>query len=129
MFSHVMVGTDDLEKAKAFYDKLLGTLGIPPGTVDRHIDGRLRVRYPSAGGVFAVTQPINGKAMPANGNTIGFAASSPEQVKAWHDAGVTAGGRSVEDPPGVREASAGKLYMAYLLDLDGHKICALHRMG
>jgi catechol 2,3-dioxygenase-like lactoylglutathione lyase family enzyme len=129
MFSHVMVGTDDVEKAKAFYDKVLGTLGIPPGSVDRHIDGRPRVRYPTPTGVFAVTQPITGKAIPANGGTIGFAASSPEQVKAWHDAGVAAGGKSIEDPPGIREAAAGKLYIAYLRDLDGNKICALHRIG
>ena len=66
MFSHIMVGTDDVEKAKAFYDKVLGTLGIPPGTVDHHLDGRLRARYPTPGGVFAVTQPIQGKAIPAN---------------------------------------------------------------
>jgi hypothetical protein len=80
-------------------------------------------------GCFAVTLPIEGEPIPANGRTIGFAASSPEQVKAWHDAGVAAGGKSIEDPPGVREAAAGKLYMAYLRDLDGNKICALHRIG
>jgi catechol 2,3-dioxygenase-like lactoylglutathione lyase family enzyme len=129
MFSHVMVGTDDIEKAKAFYDEVLGTLGISPGKIDHHRDGRLRLRYPTSSGVFAVTQPIEGKTIPANGGTIGFAASSPEQVKAWHDAGVTAGGRSIEEPPGVREAAAGKLYIAYLRDLDGNKICALHRMS
>jgi catechol 2,3-dioxygenase-like lactoylglutathione lyase family enzyme len=113
MLSHIMVGTDDVEKAKAFYDKVLGTLGISPGSVDRHLDGRLRVRYPTPSGMFAVTQPIEGKAIPANGCTIGFAASSPEQVKAW--AGVAAGGKSIENPPGVREAAAGKLYLAYLV--------------
>ena len=129
LFSHVMIGSDDVEKAKEFYDKVLGTLGLPPGLIDHHLDGRLRVRYPTPAGVFAVTQPIDGKAVPANGGTIGFAASSPEQVKAWHDAGVAAGGKSIEDPPGVREAAAGKLYIAYLRDLDGNKICALHRMG
>jgi catechol 2,3-dioxygenase-like lactoylglutathione lyase family enzyme len=129
MFSHVMIGTNDVEKAKAFYDKVLGVLGIAPGHIDRHTDGRLRVRYPSPSGVFAVTLPIDGEPIPANGGTIGFSASSPEQVKAWHDAGVVAGGRSIENPPGVREAAAGRLYIAYLRDLDGNKICALHRMG
>ena len=129
LFSHVMIGTNDVEKAKAFYDKVLGTLGLPPGQVDHHLDGRLRVRYPTPSGVLAVTLPIEGKAIPANGGTIGFAASSPEQVQAWHDAGVAAGGTSIENPPGVREAASGKLYIAYLRDLDGNKICALHRMG
>ena len=103
MFSHIMVGTDDVEKAKAFYDKVLGTLGISPGSVDHHLDGRLRVRYPTPSGVFAVTQPIEGNAIPANGGTIGFAASSPEQVKAWHDAGVAAGGSLVVHAKEVAE--------------------------
>jgi catechol 2,3-dioxygenase-like lactoylglutathione lyase family enzyme len=124
MFSHVMIGTNDLDKAKAFYDKLLGTLDIPPGRVDRH-----RVFYRTQTGVFSVSLPIDGKpATHANGGTIGFAASSPEQAKAWHDAGLAAGGKSIEDPPGVREGGAGKVYLAYLRDPDGNKICALHRM-
>jgi len=124
MFSHVMIGTNDLDKAKAFYDKVLGTLDIPPGRVDRH-----RVFYRTQTGVFSVSLPIDGKpATHANGGTIGFAASSPEQAKAWHDAGLAAGGKSIEDPPGVREGGAGKVYLAYLRDPDGNKICALHRM-
>ena len=129
MFSHVMIGADDVEKSKAFYDKVLGTLGIPPGQLATHPDGRRRANYRTPTGVFALTQPLNRKpTTTANGSTLGFAASSPEQVKAWHDAGVAAGGTSIEDPPGVREAAVGKLYLAYLRDLDGNKICALHRM-
>ncbi len=124
MFSHVMIGTNDLGKAKAFYDKLLATLDIPPGRVDRH-----RVFYRTPTGVFAVSLPIDGKAAThANGGTIGFACSSPEQAAAWHAAGVAAGGKSIEEPPGVREGAAGKVYLAYLRDPDGNKICALHRM-
>jgi len=124
MFSHVMIGTNDLDKAKAFYDKVLGTLDIPPGRIDRH-----RVFYRTQTGVFSVSLPIDGKpATHANGGTIGFAASSPEQAKAWHDAGLAAGGKSIEDQPGVREGGAGKVYLAYLRDPDGNKICALHRM-
>ena len=124
MFSHVMIGTNDLVKAKDFYDKVLGTLGIAPGNVDRH-----RVFYRTSTGVFSVSLPIDGKpATHANGGTIGFAASSPEQANAWHAAGVAAGGKSIEDPPGVREGGAGKIYLAYLRDPDGNKICALHRM-
>ena len=124
MFSHVMVGTNDLEKAKAFYDALLGTLDIRPAKVDGH-----RIFYFTKTGVFAVTKPINGKpATPANGGTIGFTCSSPEQVEAWHAAGVTAGGTPCEDPPGIRQGSAGKMYLAYLRDLDGNKICAMNLM-
>ncbi len=124
MFSHVMIGTNDLEKAKEFYDALLGTLGVAPATVDRH-----RIFYRTKAGVFSVSKPINGKpATPANGGTIGFACSSPEQADAWHATGIANGGTSCEDPPGIREGAAGKLYLAYLRDPDGNKLCALHRM-
>ncbi len=124
MFSHVMIGINDLVQAKSFYDAVLATLGIAPGSVDRH-----RVFYRSAGGVFSVTQPINGEpATVANGATIGFAAASPEQADVWHAAGIANGGTACEDPPGVRDGAL-KLYLAYLRDRDGNKICALHRMG
>jgi catechol 2,3-dioxygenase-like lactoylglutathione lyase family enzyme len=124
MFSHVMIGTNDLEKAKAFYDGLLGTLGVAPAKVDGH-----RIFYFTKSGVFSVSEPINGKpATPANGGTIGFSCDSPEQADAWHAAGIARGGTSCEDPPGVREGSAGKLYLAYLRDPDGNKLCALYRI-
>lgn len=124
MFSHVMIGTNDLEKAKSFYDALLGTLGVPPGRVDRH-----RIFYRTKTGVFAVSLPIDGKAAThANGGTVGFTADSPEQAAAWHAAGIAHGGKTCEEPPGVREGAMGKLYLAYLRDPDGNKLCALHRM-
>jgi catechol 2,3-dioxygenase-like lactoylglutathione lyase family enzyme len=124
MFSHLMIGTNDLDRAKSFYDAVLGTLGVPAGFVDRN-----RVFWRTPTGVFSVTRPINNEpATAANGSTIGFACQSEAEVLAWHAAGVAAGGTSCEDPPGVREGAAGKLYLAYLRDLDGHKICALYRM-
>jgi catechol 2,3-dioxygenase-like lactoylglutathione lyase family enzyme len=104
---------------------LLGTLGVPPGRVDRH-----RIFYMTKTGVFSVSKPIDGKpATAANGGTVGFAAGSPEQADAWHAVGVAQGGKACEDPPGVREGPQGKLYLAYLRDPDGNKLCALHRMG
>jgi len=125
MFSHIMIGTNDLERAKSFYDPLLGALGVPPGMVDRH-----RIFYRTPTGVFSVSLPIDGKpATVANGGTIGFACSSPDQADAWHAAGIANGGASCEEPPGVREGGMGKLYLAYLRDPDGNKLCALHRMG
>jgi catechol 2,3-dioxygenase-like lactoylglutathione lyase family enzyme len=125
MFSHVMIGTNDLAKAKAFYDGLLATLGVQPAKVDGH-----RIFYFTKAGVFSVSEPINGKpATPANGGTIGFSCSSAEQADAWHAAGIAHGGTTCEDPPGVREGATGKLYLAYLRDPDGNKICALHRMA
>ena len=125
MFSHVMIGTNDLHKSKAFYDAVLGTLGVKPGFVDRH-----RVFWRTPTGVFSVTLPINGQpATVANGGTLGFACESSAQADAWHAAGVANGGTTCEDPPGVREGAAGKLYLAYLRDPDGNKICALQRMA
>ncbi len=125
MFSHIMVGTNDVKKAKAFYDAILGTLGveIPPDQGDR-------LFYRSPTGALGVTTPINGEpASHANGGTIGFNCSSPDQVKAWHDAGVAAGGTSIEDPPGVRDFGTMKMYLAYLRDPDGNKLCAVHFMS
>ncbi len=120
-----MIGTNDLEKAKAFYDSLLATLDIPPAKVDRH-----RIFYFTKTGLFSVSRPINGEpATPANGGTIGFACKSPEQVEAWHAAGISNGGTTCEDPPGIREGNSGKFYLAYLRDPDGNKICAMHRVA
>ena len=124
MFSHIMIGTNDLDRAKSFYDAVLGALGVAPGAVDRH-----RIFYRTRTGVFSVSLPINGEpATVANGGTIGFACNSAEQADAWHTAGLANGGTSCEDPPGVRDGSVGKLYLAYLRDPDGNKICALQRM-
>jgi catechol 2,3-dioxygenase-like lactoylglutathione lyase family enzyme len=124
MFSHIMIGTNNLDRAKAFYDAVLGTLGVPAGSVDRH---RVFWRMPT--GVFSVTLPINGQpATVGNGSTVGFVCQSTAQADAWHAAGVAHGGTSCEDPPGVREGANGRLYLAYLRDPDGNKICGLHRM-
>lgn len=123
MFSHIMVGTNDLDRAKSFYDALLGILGAPAGWVDRH---RVFWRMPT--GTFSVSKPIDGQpATPANGGTIGFTCTSPEQVDAWHAAGLAHGGATCEEPPGLREGAVGKLYLAYLRDPDGNKLCGLHR--
>lgn len=124
MFSHVMVGTADLDRSKKFYDSLLGTLGVGPGFVDRH-----RIFWRSPGGTFCSSLPINGEPQTiGNGSTVGFKCESSEQVDAWHAAGIENGGRTCEDPPGIREGSVGKLYLAYLRDPDGNKLCAMYRL-
>jgi catechol 2,3-dioxygenase-like lactoylglutathione lyase family enzyme len=129
MFSHVVVGTNDLEKSKRFYDAVLGALGYAEGVSDDN-DKRRRYVYRAGTGLFIITQPLNGQpATSANGGTIGFTCQSTEQVDRWHAAGVASGGTSAEAPPGVRKASAGSLYLAYLRDPDGNKLCGLYRMG
>jgi catechol 2,3-dioxygenase-like lactoylglutathione lyase family enzyme len=123
MFSHVILGVKDLETSRKFYDTLLGTLGIGPGVANGN-----RYFYSSPTGLFGITLPLNGEpATHGNGTTTGFATQSPEQTDAFHAAGVAAGGSSCEDPPGIRDSSLGQLYLAYLRDPDGNKICALHR--
>ncbi|MEG3181232.1 VOC family protein [Sphingomonas sp. LT1P40] len=125
MFSHVMLGADDVSVSKDFYDATLGALGARPGRVDP----KGRAFYMHNGGVFMLSNPIDGKsACHANGGTVGFAADSPEQVEAWHAAGLAHGGTAIEDPPGVRSNAFGSLYLAYLRDPAGNKVCASHRI-
>ncbi len=128
MFSHVMVGTNDIERAKKFYDAVLATLGAGEGMRNESATGHIRVFYRHGGGTFGISQPINDEpATFANGGTIGFKCDSPEQAKAFHDAGVANGGMSIEKPPGMREGKLGSMYLAYVRDPDGNKLCALYR--
>jgi len=125
MFSHTMVGSNDLERSKKFYDQLFTAIGSKPGRVD----DKGRLSYVRGGAGFMVTSPIDGQpATHGNGATIGFALDSAEQIDAWHNAGVAAGGTSIEDPPGPRQGSFGQLYLAYLRDPDGNKLCGLYRV-
>jgi catechol 2,3-dioxygenase-like lactoylglutathione lyase family enzyme len=123
MFSHVAVGANDPAKSKRFYDGVLGTLGYAKG-VPRSVGGYV---YVGDSGFFIVAEPRDGNsATPGNGGTIGFSCQSPEAVDLWHDAGVASGGRSIEDPPGIRDTEFGSLYLAYLRDPDGNKLCAFY---
>ena len=127
MFTHITVGAEDVEAARKFYDAALGALGIEPA---QGPDPKGRYWWRTPRGAFAVGKPINGEpACHANGGTIGFHAKDAEMVKAFHDAGVAAGGRAIEDPPGERNGPFGTLNLAYLRDPSGNKICAMHRPG
>ena len=126
MFSHFVLGTNDIDKAKAFYDATLGVLGAPAGALMPGAATRLFYNHNNS--ILLVTVPINGEpATFANGGTVGFAADSPEQVHAWHEAGLANGGTTCEDPPGLRGEM--NLYLAYLRDPDGNKLCAMYRAG
>lgn len=125
MYSHMMVGANNIEESKAFYDAVLGAMGHAPGK----IDAKGRCFYFTETGIFSISKPINGEpASHGNGSTVGFAAKDPAQADAWHAAGLANGGVTCEDPPGPREGELGKLYLAYLRDPAGNKICALHQM-
>ena len=128
MFSHIMIGTNDIEKSKAFYEKVLGVIGAQGSMENTAASGHKRVFFRHNGGTFALSEPINGEgATCANGMTIGFACTSGDQVKEMHDVAIANGGTSIEDPPGLREGAMGPMHLSYFRDLDGHKICAIHR--
>jgi catechol 2,3-dioxygenase-like lactoylglutathione lyase family enzyme len=128
MLTHIMIGSNDIERSKRFYDAVLGILGAGEPMRHKANSGHTRLFYRHDGSTFCITEPINGEdATPANGGTIGFKCSSSEQVRAFHDIAVANGGVSVEDPPGLREGSMGPLYTAYVRDPDGHKLCAVYR--
>jgi catechol 2,3-dioxygenase-like lactoylglutathione lyase family enzyme len=123
MFSHIMLGANDLEVSKNFYDAALGALGIKAGSFSH---GRYFYRGPA--GVFAITKPLDGEeATHANGGTIGFSAKSIDDVNTFFTSGIAHGGSSCEGEPGYREGVAGTIYIAWLRDPVGNKICAMHR--
>lgn len=128
MFNHIMVGTNDIERSKRFYDAVLGTLGAGEPHRNQAATGHTRLFYRHDGSTFCVSEPIDGEpATCANGGTIGFKCSSPEQVKTFHDTAVAHGGTSIQDPPGLRAGALGDMYLAYVRDPDGNKLCAIHR--
>ncbi len=129
MLNHLMLGSNDIDRSNRFYDAVLGVLGA--GAPIRHVNatGQTRLFYRHEGSTFGLTEPIDGQdATVANGGTIGFKCSSPEQVKAFHDAAIAHGGQSIEDPPGLRNGSMGAMHLAYVRDPDGHKLCAVYRV-
>lgn len=128
MFSHIMLGSSDIERSKRFYDAVLGVLGVGAAQRNQNATGQTRLFYRHDGGTFCLSEPINCEpATFANGGTVGFKCNSPEQVRQFHDTAVAHGGKSIEEPPGLREGKLGALYLAYVRDPDGNKLCALHR--
>ncbi|KQV40983.1 VOC family protein [Massilia sp. Root335] len=128
MFSHIVIGSNDLERSRRFYDAVLGTLGVGAPFPNVAPTGHQRLFYRHNGGTLGITEPIDGaEATCANGATIGFKCDSAEQVQAFHDTAVAHGGKSIEAPPGLRAGSLGPMYLAYVRDPDGHKLCAMYR--
>ncbi len=128
MLNHVMVGSNDIERSKRFYDAVLGVLGAREPVRNEAPSGHVRLFYIHDGSVFCVSEPIDGEAATAgNGSTIGFKCASFDQLKAFHDVAVEQGGTSIEDAPGPRKGSMGVMNLAYVRDPDGNKLCAIHR--
>lgn len=129
MFSHIVIGSNDIERAQAFYDGVLAVIGVSKGKRQQNATGQQRVLYFHDRGFFGITEPINGEpASVANGSTIGFACTSIEQVQAFYETALTLGATPIENPPGIRTPPFGRVYLAYVRDLDGHKLCAAYRL-
>lgn len=121
MFTHIMIGSNDLERSRQFYDATFAALGGKSG----EMDARGRLIYLHEGGRLMITTPIDGKpATAANGGTIGIAAASRDHVLAWHAAGTAHYGTAIESPPSERPNGA---FVAYLRDPDGNKLSARSR--
>lgn len=128
MFSHVMIGSNDIERSKKFYDATLAVLGVGEAMRNVSDTGHTRLFYRHEGAAFGISEPINGEAAtPANGGTLGFKCNSPEQVVEFHRVAVANGGTAIEDAPGLRQGPMGSLHLSYVRDPDGNKLCALHR--
>lgn len=128
MFSHIMVGTNDIDRAKKFYDAVLTTLGPVEIKSDVTDTGHRRIFYQYLDNTFCVTEPINGdQATSANGSTIAFKCRSPAMVDDFFHTALKQGGEAIENPPGRRDNNFGTFYTAYILDRDGNKLCAICR--
>ena len=126
MFSHVMIGSNDIEASRIFYDAIMRELGAKNG-ISNQLKGITRYMYFHKKNIFIITEPLNGEtATHGNGSTLGFQADSPDIVDSWHKTGLENGGTSTEDPPGLRTQGQFSFYLAYLLDPSGNKICAMH---
>ena len=125
MFTHLVVGTNDLEKAASFYDAVLAPLGLRR---QENAPADRLVYVGAEAGAFLVMRPLDWQtAQAGNGGTIGFRAAMPAAVDAFHAAGLVAGGQD-EGPPGPRPSGERMTYGAYLRSPEGHKICAFARI-
>src|SRR5260370_10441441 len=98
MFSHVMVGSNDIARSKKFYDALFVAMGAQPGVED----ARGRLSYTHNGGRFMGSKPIDGKpANHANGGTIGFTMAEAKQAEGRHKAGAPNSATAGAELPGV----------------------------
>jgi catechol 2,3-dioxygenase-like lactoylglutathione lyase family enzyme len=125
MLSYATLGSNRIEEAKVFYDKLLATIGMNP--LFEHGSGG-RVYGVMGGPMFAILRPFDeGQATVGNGTMIGFACADPAAVDRFHATALELGG-TCEGAPGPRGPVEANVYLAYVRDLDGNKICAM-KMG
>jgi catechol 2,3-dioxygenase-like lactoylglutathione lyase family enzyme len=121
MLLYVTLGTNDIERAGAFYDRVLATLGLV-----RLRTLQAEIGWGAAGGPVLVwlTRPFDGRAATVgNGSMLALAAKDAAEVQAFHRAALEAGGQD-EGAPGPRYRPG--FYAAYVRDPDGNKLSAVH---
>lgn len=120
MINYATIGTNDLERARGFYDKVLAPLG---GRRIFELNGKQFYASRQTPGMIAIGKPYDGEpATVGNGSMFGLTASSPEVVDQVHAAAIEAGA-VCEGTPGSRTE---QFYGAYFRDLDGNKLCVFH---
>ncbi|KJF74885.1 MULTISPECIES: VOC family protein [Rhizobium/Agrobacterium group] len=129
MFSHVTVGTRDLQRAGHFYDAVLAPLGLKRRAItpDGGPAALCWVATRSPLPRFYVYRPFNGEAATVgNGSMVAFLAPSKEAVNEAHAGGMAHGGTD-EGAPGLRPNYGDGYFGAYLRDPDGNKVHIVHR--
>jgi catechol 2,3-dioxygenase-like lactoylglutathione lyase family enzyme len=123
MFSHIMVGSNNIDKAAEFYDTVLEPFGAT-----RFLKNETRAGYSTPdGGRFIICTPFDKSAATfGNGTMISFKAPSAAAVDTFYKAALAAGGKD-EGAPGPRGTNNPPPYVAYVRDPDGNKLAALHR--
>ena len=124
MIAYVMVGTNDLDSAVKFYDRLMSRMNMVRVETDKDFAAYAPKSKPE-NIEFYVTKPFDGnRANSGNGTMIALAVETSQIVDDCHKAGIDAGGKD-EGAPGFRPAN-GNIYYAYVRDLDGNKLCFVH---
>jgi catechol 2,3-dioxygenase-like lactoylglutathione lyase family enzyme len=118
--SHILVGVNDVARAKSFYDPLMTQRGLRIRQDDDE-----SVDYGNESLLFSLETPTNGNpATPGNGVHIAFAVPNRATVDAFHSQALRLGGRDA-GPPGLRPQYSANYYGAFVFDPDGNKIEAV----
>jgi len=125
MFSHIFVGTNNFERALAFYQPLMDALGVQARFVEADRPWAGWQSQPDPRPLFLLGKPFNRQPhAPGNGQMVAFSASSRAMVDAAYAVALQFGGTS-EGAPGLRPEYHANYYGAYVRDPDGNKLCVV----
>ncbi|RZI79425.1 MAG: VOC family protein [Rubrivivax sp.] len=123
MFSHIVLGISDFDRALQFYTPLMAAIGVEQRFCEPARPWAGWQSSPNPRPLFVIAKPHDGEApQPGNGQTVAFLASSRAQVDEVHALALAHGGRC-EGAPGLRPQYHPHYYGAYFRDPDGNKLC------